>query len=207
MRFKGADMAWLKRRSCLFATITLSVFLCFGTASIMAQDTNPASGAHMFSGTNSRRETLTVVGIEAASNSVMLRGRSGKVMKVEVNPEVGDVKRLKIGDRMRVMYARALLLHVDKLDVKGIRKRVDTETTTPIVKGGATSIHRVQVVATITSVDARRRVLTLRGPTRTVTVIASSALSLGNLKVGDSIRADYTEATAFQVTRDGAPLR
>jgi hypothetical protein len=56
-------------------------------------------------------------------------------------------------------------------------------------------------------IDAAKRVVTLRGPTRTVTLVASSGLALGDLKVGDSIRADYIEATAVQVTRDGAPLR
>lgn len=173
----------------------------------MGHDAGSATIPHLFSGTSSRHATFRVVGIEAASNRVMLRGPSGKVVKVELNPAVGDVTRLKVGDRVKIKYARALLLHADKVDAGGIRKRVDTETTTPVIQGSATSIHTVQVVATITSIEARSRVVTLRGPTRTMTLIASSALPLGNLKVGDSIRADYTEATVVQITRNGAPLR
>ncbi|EIM94729.1 hypothetical protein WQE_42804 [Paraburkholderia hospita] len=137
----------------------------------------------------------------------MLRAPNGKVVKVEVNPAVGDVKRLKVGDQVNVKYARALLLHAHKVGEHGIRERIDTEAISPVTKGRTTSIHTVQVVATITSIDARSRLVTLRGPTRTVTLVASSALPLGNLKVGDSIRADYTEATIVQITRNGAPLR
>ncbi|MHB9842004.1 hypothetical protein Q8F57_045330 [Paraburkholderia terrae] len=115
--------------------------------------------------------------------------------------------RLKIGDHVNVKYARALLLHAEKVDSKGIRKRVDTETTTPLTQGTAKALHTVQVLATIKSIDKRNRMVTLRGATRTVTLVASSALPLSDLKVGDSIRADYIEATVVQITRNGIPLR
>ncbi|MFM0082801.1 hypothetical protein P0D72_28610 [Paraburkholderia sediminicola] len=50
----------------------------------------------------------TVVGIEAASNSVLLRGARGNLVKVEVDQNIGDVKRLKIGGKVGITYVRAL---------------------------------------------------------------------------------------------------
>ncbi|BCZ81805.1 hypothetical protein PTKU64_54800 [Paraburkholderia terrae] len=195
------------RREVLLTIVALSALMCQETTSVMAQDTGPASDAEVFAGTSSTRTTATIVGIQPATNSVMLRGPHGNIVKVEVNEDVGDVKRLRIGDKVNITYTRALLLHADKVDSKGIRERVDTEVTMPASGGTTTSVHRVQAIVTVESIDATKRVVTLRGPTRTVTLVASSGLALGNLKVGDSIRADYLEATAVHLTRDGAPLR
>jgi len=42
----------------------------------------------------------TVVGIEAGSIGVMLRGARGNLVKVEVDQNIGDVKRIEIGGRV-----------------------------------------------------------------------------------------------------------
>lgn len=195
------------QRMFLLTTVVFSAFACLAPPWVVAQELTPASDTHVFAGTSSTHTIATVVGIEAATNSVLLREARGNLVKVEVDQNIGDVKRLEIGDRVGITYVRALLLHAEKVDAKGIRERVDTETTTPAEHGATTTVHRIQVIATVMGIDAAKRVVTLRGPTRTVTLVASSGLALGDLKVGDSIRADYIEATAVQVTRDGAPLR
>jgi hypothetical protein len=68
-------------------------------------------------------------------------------------------------------------------------------------------MHRVEAVATVVQIDQSKRQLTLRGPTRTVVLQASSQGLLDGLKPGDSVRVDYVEATAVQIMRDGAPVR
>lgn len=194
------------RRALLLTTVVLSAFAGLETPSVMAQEPNAASDAEVFAGTSVTHATVTVVGIEAATNSVTLRGPHGNLVGAALNQTVGNVERLRIGDKFNITYTRALLLHADKVDSKGIRQRVDTEMTMLASEGTATSVHQVQEVATIENIDAAKRVVTLRGPTRTVTLVASAGLALGNLKVGDSVRTDYLESTAIRVTRDGAPL-
>lgn len=184
----------------------LSLSLILAVPPVMGRSATTAT-AQLFSGTSSRHVELTVIAIEAGSNTVILHRPDGTVIRVQVNRSIGDVRCLKIGDHVNVKYARALLLHADKVDSKGIRERVETEATSPLRKGKAKSIHTVQIVATVKSIDARNRMVTLRGTTQTVTLVASSALPLGDLKVGDSIRADYIEATVIQITRDGDPLQ
>ncbi|WP_244896701.1 hypothetical protein [Paraburkholderia phenazinium] len=200
-------MQTIIRRALMLVAIALCGSFGFEALAVTANETVPASTADIFSGTSVTHTRATVVGVEPDTNSVMLRARHGNLVRVEVNPQAGDVKKLKIGDKIHITYTRALLLHADKVDSKGIRERVDTEVTTPVSGGIATSVHRVKVVATVEKIDAANRMVTLRGPTRIVTLVASSGLPLGDLKIGDNIRADYTEATAIRVTRDGHQLQ
>jgi Cu/Ag efflux protein CusF len=148
----------------------------------------------------------TVVSTDAANNAVTLRGARRNVVTVNVDPTVGDVSRLKPGDQVKVLYKEALLLRADKVSTRGIRSRVDTVATTPASGGVAATAHSVQVVATVEKIDRKSRKVALRGPTRTVVVVAPPDVSLETLKVGDSVRADYVGATAIRVTRNGQPL-
>ncbi|HEX7907843.1 MAG TPA: hypothetical protein VF534_07105 [Paraburkholderia sp.] len=151
--------------------------------------------------------TAHVTHIDASTNSVTLRGPRGDSMVVDVAPEVGDVKKLKIGDEVHIAYKGALLLSADKVDAKGIRSRVENQATIPASGGGSAQVRSVQVVATVQKIDRKNRVVTLRGPRHTVKLAVAPEVPLEKLKVGDSIRADYQSATAVQVTRDGAPIQ
>ncbi|OAJ55249.1 hypothetical protein A6V36_34505 [Paraburkholderia ginsengiterrae] len=151
--------------------------------------------------------TAHVTHIDASTNSVTLRGPRGDSMVVDVAPEVGDVKKLKIGDEVHIAYKGALLLSADKIDAKGIRSRVENEATIPASGGGTAQVKSVQVVATVQKIDRKKREVTLRGPNRSVTLQVAPDVPLEKLKVGDSIRADYQSATAIQVTRGGAPIQ
>lgn len=51
----------------------------------------------------------TFVGIEAAPTSVLLRGARGKLVRVEVDQNIGDVKRLKLDGKVGTTYVRAFL--------------------------------------------------------------------------------------------------
>jgi hypothetical protein len=151
--------------------------------------------------------TATVVSVDAAHNAVTLRGARRNVVTVNVDPAVGDVSKLKPGDQVTIVYKEALLLRADKVDSKGIRSRVDTVATVPASGGVAATARSVQVVATVQKIDRKSRKVALRGPRHTVVVVAPPDVPLDELKVGDSVRADYVGATAIQVTRNGQRLQ
>jgi len=200
-------MKTLFRYAALLSAISLSIAAALGPALSSAEESDAPDPSHTFFGTSVTHTSATVVGIEPTVNGVTLRRASGEFVNVDVNPNVGDVRRLALGDKLDITYTRALLLRAEKIGSEGIRSRVDTETTTPAVKGATTTIHRVQVVATVVSVDPANQELVLRGPTRTVILQMSSGVLLENLKAGDDVRAEYVESTAVQVTRDGAALQ
>jgi hypothetical protein len=148
-----------------------------------------------------------VMAIDPVSNSVTLRGPQGRVLDVVVNPDVGDVSKLRLGDAVNIEYQGALLIHADKVKSNGIRERIDQTATTPASQGVTATVHRILVLATIEKVDVKKRQVTLRGPTQTVVVQAGPDVPLGGLMVGDSVRAEVVTAMAVQITRDGASLK
>jgi hypothetical protein len=193
----------------------LSVVLIAATlASVMgvsasAQDVAVASGVGPAGvGAAAMVETQAhVIAIDPASNSVTLRGPHGGVMDVMVNPEVGDVSKLQIGDTVNIAYRSALLIHADKVKSNGIRERIDETATIPASQGVTASAHRILVLATVEKIDLKKHQVTLRGPTQTWVVRAAPDVPLSGLRVGDSVRAELETATAVQVTRNGASLK
>jgi Cu/Ag efflux protein CusF len=173
-----------------------------------AQDNAASSPAPNAVGTAAVAEvTAHITHINADNNEVTIRGPQGNSTIVEVDPEVGDVKKLKVGDEVHISYKGALLLSADKVATKGVRSRVETQSTTPSQGGASTQTRQVEVVATVQKIDRKKRQVTLRGPERTVTLQVAPDVPLDKLKVGDSIRASYASATAVQITRNGAPLQ
>jgi hypothetical protein len=109
---------------------------------------------------------------------------------------------LRVGDRLNVAYQQALLLHIDELATKGVRERIETTVAIPASAGFVSSAHRVQVVATVMKIDRKNRLVTLRGPRHQQVLRAASDIPLDELKVGDSVRAEFVSAVAVEVVRD-----
>lgn len=153
------------------------------------------------------RVQARVVGIDTASNSVSLQGKNGRIVDIAVNPQVGDVAKLQIGDTVHIKYENAVLIRATKVASNGIRERVDETATIPATGGSTATARRVQVLATVQKVDHAKRTLTIRGPNKTETLQAGPDVSLKGIKTGDSVHAEFIEATAVLVTRNGAPIK
>lgn len=172
-----------------------------------AQDTGMPADSNLFSGSTATHTDATIEKIDAATNTLTVRKDDGGITNVVVDKSVGDVEKMRIGDHVAITYTRALILSAQRADASAIRERVDTQTITPASGGTTRSVHRVQAVATVLSIDRERRLLTLRGPTGPMTLQAATDRFLVGLEVGENIRVNYVEGTALQVTRDGQPVR
>lgn len=173
-----------------------------------AQDNSASAPAANAVGTAAAVDvTARVTHIDTDKGEVTIRGPQGNSVIIEVDPDVGDVKKLKVGDQVHIAYKGALLLSADKVDSKGVRSRVESQSTTPVQGGASTQKQNVEVVATVQKIDRKKRLVTLRGPNRSVILQVAQDVPLDKLKVGDSIRANYVSATAIQITRDGTPIQ
>lgn len=166
-----------------------------------------AATAGESSGTSVGHANAVVFAIDTGRNSITLLEENGEPVDVVVDRSLGNVSKLQLGDTIAVTFSRALLLRVDKSNSSGIRERVDKGFTSGVSLGSSLSLYRVEAVTTVVRVDRVKRELILRGPTRTVKLQATSDSLLDGLKPGDSVKVDYVEATAVQITRDGVPLR
>ncbi|SAL11224.1 hypothetical protein AWB74_00149 [Caballeronia arvi] len=180
--------------------------LAFGaTGSASAQDT--ASGPQARSAAAVVQVQARVVGIDPTTNSVSLQGPQGRVAEVAVNPEIGDVKKLQLGDIVNIDYRAALLMRVSKVKSDGIRQRIETDAAIPASGGVAAQARVVEVIGTIERVDTKKRRVTLRGPSHTVTLDVAPDVSLAGLKAGDMVQARFESATAVQVMRSGQSVK
>jgi Cu/Ag efflux protein CusF len=189
-----------------FALAFLVVSALFA-APAFSQNAASSAGPGGVSGAAAAEVQARVVGIDTASNSVSLQGTNGRVVNIAVNPEVGDVGKLQIGDSIHIKYENAVLIRATKVASNGIRERVDETATIPASGGSTATAHRVQVLATVQKVDHARRTITIRGPNKTETLQAGPDVSLKGIKIGDSVRAEFIEATAVLVTRNGVPIK
>ena len=197
--FLFSDRQCLARALLLVAVATISAprpALSQSATEVVAAGPNTAGAAALI------ETKATVIGIDLTSRNVTLRGVGGRIFDVEVGPEVGDLTKLEIGDAVQIAYHESLLIHAERFKSNGIRERIDSTVVLPASGGVAASAHRVQVLATVQKVDVKTRLVTLRGPLRTVVVKADPAISLAGLKPGDSVNVEFVTATAVKVTRD-----
>ncbi|SAL43572.1 hypothetical protein AWB64_04628 [Caballeronia sordidicola] len=176
-------------------------------APAMAQTAASSVGPDGIGAAATAETQAQVVGIDTASNSVALRGKSGKIVNVAVNPDIADVGKLQLGDTVDIRYENALLVRATKVKSDGIRERIVETAAVPESGGSTATARRVQVVATVQKVDQAHRTITLRGPYKTDTLRVGPDVPLKDIKVGDSVRAEFVEATAVLVTRNGAPVK
>lgn len=191
------------RKRALVACAVLA-FTAIGSASAQddAASAPTARGAAAIAQVQAR-----VVGIDPTTNSVSLQGPSGRVVEVAVNPQIGDVKKLQLGDTVNIEYRGALLVRATKVKSNGIRQRIETEAAIPASGGVTAEARTVEVIGTIERVDAKNRRVTLRGPNRTVTLDVAPDVPLAGLKAGDMVQAQFESATAVQVLRGGQALK
>jgi Cu/Ag efflux protein CusF len=145
-----------------------------------------------------------VVGIDAGTNTVTIKGPRGNVVDIAVDPAVANVSNLKVGDVLNIAYREALLMSLDKVATKGVRERKEESATLPASGGVVAAARKVEVIATVVNINAKARHVTLRGPQHTVTLDVSPDVSLSGIKKGDSVRAVFVSAAAVQVVPGGA---
>jgi Cu/Ag efflux protein CusF len=170
----------------------------------VAQKASPRPARQAVEATVLRHIQARVTGVDPDHNSVTLRDPRGEMAVIEVNPDVADITKLQVGDKVNIAYRNAILIHLDKEASNGIRSRVETEVVQPASGGAVTSTHSVEVSATVLAVDRKHRQITLRGPIQTEVFDLAPDISLGKLKVGDTVRAVFVGAVAVSVAQEGA---
>ena len=143
--------------------------------------------------------TATVESIDLAQRHVVLKGPSGKVIPLTVGPEVRNLDKVKVGDRVAVEYLEALSLTLKK-DGKELRSRKDTESGVRSAAGespAAAVSQQIDVTAEIIAVKPKTQTITLRGPKEVVDLKVRDPEQFKLVKVGDQVQAVYTEALAL----------
>jgi len=145
--------------------------------------------------------TAQIVGIDAQTRTVTLKGSKGTVFDVVAGDEVKNFDQLRLGDKVVARYQQAFSAEVQKA-AAAVRSRVETTTPTRSQPGEAPAVgktRQVNVLATVVATDPPKRTMTIRGPTRTVTIHVDNPMHFNVVKPGDQIAVTYTEALALSL--------
>jgi len=184
------------------ATIGVALLLAAAAAQpVWAQNTLSDATRGVVSVVDPVHVKAEIVGIDPGVRTVTLQGPAGNVVTLMVSQEVAGFDKLKVGDRVDVLYKNALLVKADKVTGgnKGIRSRVDTQVYAP-ASGGFETARQIEVLATVQKIDHKQGLVTLRGAAQTQTLQVGPDVDLKGVKVGDTVHAVFVSAAAVQIT-------
>jgi Cu/Ag efflux protein CusF len=181
----------------LAAAIALSGAVHAQTATVMAGSAPGAVGV-----VQSVDVAASIAVMVAATRAVTLKGPQGRELSVVAGPEVKNFAQLKVGDVVNIKYAEALTLELRKGGGKPVAwtERDGAAAAKPGAMPGAVIGRQISVVGDVIAVDAAAKLVTVKGPKRTVELKVQDPEQLKLIKKGDQIEATFTEAVAVAVT-------
>lgn len=145
-----------------------------------------------------------VVYIDKADRMVALQGEDGNVVEIDVPEEARNFDQLRVGDRLKATYYESVALYIGEAgSMPKESADVVAGRTEKGDKPGGFVVGTVEISALVTAIDKKNRKVTLQGPNgKTMHVkVDPSVKKLDDLKVGDSVHAQITEAIAISVEK------
>jgi hypothetical protein len=172
--------------------------------SAIAQQTTSHTGApRSIRLTDTYQLTGTISAIDPATREVQVTDAQGQTFVFAVGPGAKNFDQLKTNDHVRIKLTRAVALSVSPGN--GIRSSTETVSAASAPLGAMPSgsvQHRTTIVADVIGVDRKRALLKVKGPQgNVIEARVRHPELLDNVKVGDQLTLDYTEAVALSVTR------
>lgn len=149
-----------------------------------------------------------IVELDAQSRMAVLRTPKGRILMVDVPADVKGLDQVRVGDDLVFRYAAGAVAKLEKAPRAGsIREHTETTERVSAPEGalpGTAGRRTVDILATITALNAKARTVTLRGAARTATLNVPQDVDMKGLKVGDDVRATIVEAAVLGVERPAA---
>ena len=172
-----------------------------GGFEVRAQSASPTPRA--LSATLQFEMAATVEAVDKTARTVRVRREGEAPVTLAVPPEVRNFDQIEVGDRVRANYVDEVAFSVRKPGAPGVTGEANVVQVAPLgEKPGATFIRTRKLTATITALDAERRLITLRGPqgnSRTIHLDPSAELEA--VTVGDEVEVRHIEATVLAVEK------
>lgn len=154
------------------------------------------------------RLNATVMGIDKAARTVMLRYPNGEEEAVTAGPEVRNFDQIKVGDTVLAEYSQLTNIFArpamsGSSGTPTATQRIASDRARVGEMPRASSVQTTEIVAVVEQIDPTTRNVTLRGPqgrTRTVQV-SPDVQGLEKVKAGDEVVVRRTEAIGLAVVR------
>jgi hypothetical protein len=153
------------------------------------------------SATRARSVTATVTEVDSVLGRVTLKAPNGDLYPLKVGPEVRNLPQVKVGDNVVARYQENLTLTLMK-DGKGKVGATEMSKAARADAGqkpGAVVAEQTEVIADVTAVNASKKTITLKGAKQTLDLSVQDPEQLKLIKVGDQVKAVYTQALVVGV--------
>ncbi|MFJ4590861.1 hypothetical protein ACIP1Z_26765 [Pseudomonas moraviensis] len=145
--------------------------------------------------------TTKVLAVDPANHQVVLEGREGRQVHVQLSDKAKNLANLKVGDLVKIEVQRSVAAYLDTDVDKGLPST--TERTGELRKApgsdnpGGEAYRQVQVQLKISKIDLKTHQVTLENPSgqsKTLDVKKPEIQArLKDLKVGQSVIVTYTD--------------
>jgi len=193
-----------------FALATATALAFIATASA-AQNKAPSSApmemqstgkTGQVAGVRSLKIVATVKALDLAKREITLQEAHGKSETFKVLPDVRNLDKVNVGDRVVIKYTQGLVMQMQAPGEAPVAPEaaVSAERAAPGSTPAAGMAASVRATVTIRDIDMKNRMVTLEGPEGNLyRVKAGPKVHLEKAKVGDKLDATYTESVAVAV--------
>ena len=177
----------------------LYVAACLASSAVAADDSKKPTVSEVV------EDTVTVQSVDVSKRLLTVKKSDGEVQTLEVPASIKNFPQLKAGDQITARFKVAVAAAIRKPgDTSVTTEAHETAATTPPgSKPGGMAQRTVKTVITVKAIDTTNNILTFVGPkgiTREVAVKDPEMQNLlKQLKPGDKVGIDYTEALAIEV--------
>lgn len=146
------------------------------------------------------RREATVTGVDQATRNVSLQLSDGQPLELTAGPDVKNLDKVKVGDKVVANYEESVELTL----LKGGKEVVGRREESSNLEGaggnpGATTTKKVVLTGNVTNVDKATGIVSLQGATRSVDLTIRDPKQLNLIKVGDQVQAVSTQTLALSL--------
>jgi hypothetical protein len=151
--------------------------------------------------TQETKLTADVVKIDHKKRIAVLAGPDGNTLEIHVKPDIKNLDRVKVGDKLNITYTQTVSIHVRSAKEGTSTQAASASTENKVNEGGMpgrTEVNKLEFIAKVISLDQKKRLVTLKGPegNEQTYEVDKSVKKLKNVKVGDEVVVNITETTA-----------
>jgi hypothetical protein len=186
-----------------FVSGTLLLAGVSADSALAQQTTSHAVAPKSIRRTDTYQFTGTITAIDPVGREVDVTDAQGQTFVFAVGPDAKNFNQIKTNDHVRLKLIRAVALSISPGN--GIRSSMETTTvaSAPLGQMPSGSVqHRTTIVADVIGIDRQHGLLKVKGPKgNVIEARLRHPEVLDNVKEGDQLTLDYTEAVAVSVTR------
>ena len=147
--------------------------------------------------------SATVEKLDLERRLLSLKGQSGELLTVQVDPAVQNLPQVKVGDRVVARYREAIGASIVKTPAGSPTVELEAKKAEPGQKPSTEASTTTNIPVTITAVDTKNHIVTFYGEDGLVRAIALQTPQaqefIKQVKPGDTVVVSYTEALAVSV--------